>query len=708
MLPKQREMDDMVRTIYQAIENEDHLSNTLFVLCGDHGMNDGGNHGGSSPGETSPALVFMSPKLGKVGKSRALESPIKPKNEGEFEYYEMVEQSDIAPTLAGLMGFPVPRNNLGVMLEGPLGLWSSSTDQVRLLHQNAKQMKKIVEATYSSLRFDDKVLSKGEMGVDCSGGDALSLSDGQELACLWQRVVASASDEKVAVEHTYRFMRKAQDTMSGAASNYNVSYLLLGTILSAVICGLSFFTLPSFFPLTSSGHYTALTILLYGILTFASSYVEEEHNFWYWATSGWLGLLFISTMRKDWYNAWMFHPALMTLAIHRLVRRWNQTGQKYAGADDVVNSGIFHGHNSWILWVLVGTTYIHIANRLAEHVSRSLGSFEAQSRPRRGQRKSAAVDPEAIDQNRVVGTMAVMPLCGTAFIFKLAFTAKDAPELTQGLPTSLIDWVDTANLIGLAQMVFGGIALSGIWLGWAEWQRAKSRGKNSKGNGDFAMTLFDLTTLFLLTQTKAHNIPLFLLFRCQFFFLSTLSLSPTAVTLTTLLLTQTSFFALGNTNAISSIDLSNAYNGISSYSIPLVSLLVFLSNWAGPVYWSFAGLLLLGGHGSTQRHIDTSELHVADWVVKEREFLNELARKENKRSEVRGRGEEWVRHVALMTFWTGCMLGSVMAACMVLRQHLFIWTVFSPKYLYAMAWGTAMHLGITVGVGRVVWWVGGW
>jgi len=31
-------------------------------------------------------------------------------------------------------------------------------------------------------------------------------------------------------------------------------------------------------------------------------------------------------------------------------------------------------------------------------------------------------------------------------------------------------------------------------------------------------------TLFLLTQTKAHNIPLFLLFRLQFFFLCTSSM----------------------------------------------------------------------------------------------------------------------------------------------------------------------------------------
>jgi ethanolaminephosphotransferase len=126
MIPKQQEMDGIVRDIYTAIENEDHLSNTLFVLCGDHGMNDGGNHGGSSPGETSPALVFMSPKLTKFTEGHGKESPAKRKNEGEFEYYRMVEQSDIAPTIAGLLGFPVPRNNLGVFLREFLWFWDTS------------------------------------------------------------------------------------------------------------------------------------------------------------------------------------------------------------------------------------------------------------------------------------------------------------------------------------------------------------------------------------------------------------------------------------------------------------------------------------------------------------------------------------------------------------------------------------------------------
>ena len=122
MIPKQREMDLIVKQIYTAIETKPHLESCLFVLCGDHGMNDACNHGASSPGETSPALVFMSPKF--KDKFDGAEIPLK---EAEnFRYYSVVEQSDIAPTLAGLLGFPTPLNNLGVFIPEFLKLWNTS------------------------------------------------------------------------------------------------------------------------------------------------------------------------------------------------------------------------------------------------------------------------------------------------------------------------------------------------------------------------------------------------------------------------------------------------------------------------------------------------------------------------------------------------------------------------------------------------------
>jgi len=125
MIPKQQEMDGIVRLIYENMEAQDYLSSTLLVLCGDHGMNDAGNHGGSAPGETSPALVFMSPKFKDLMQTRQRFEVPAPFEE-EFEYYKTVEQSDIAPTLGALLGFPIPKNNLGAFIDDFLLFWPES------------------------------------------------------------------------------------------------------------------------------------------------------------------------------------------------------------------------------------------------------------------------------------------------------------------------------------------------------------------------------------------------------------------------------------------------------------------------------------------------------------------------------------------------------------------------------------------------------
>lgn len=124
MIPKQKEMDGIVKQIYTAIESQKHMKDTLLVLLGDHGMTNAGNHGGSAPGETSPALVFMSPKLKSISTERTKNNVPAPFHE-EFQYYSTIEQSDIAPTLGGLLGFPIPQNNLGAFIWDFLPFWKS-------------------------------------------------------------------------------------------------------------------------------------------------------------------------------------------------------------------------------------------------------------------------------------------------------------------------------------------------------------------------------------------------------------------------------------------------------------------------------------------------------------------------------------------------------------------------------------------------------
>jgi ethanolaminephosphotransferase len=179
-----------------------------------------------------------------------------------------------------------------------------------------------------------------------------------------------------------------------------------------------------------------------------------------------------------------------------------------------------------------------------------------------------------------------------------------------------------------------------------------------------------LLLLFLITQSRATNIPLFLLFEVLSHLLSDLDLNLVEITTTSLLLQYMSFFAFGGSNAISSVDLSSAYNGVSGYNVIAVGVLTFVSNWAGPIFWaSSTNLMLLKLHESGHRNL-----------LKE--------------------------HLALLTVFVTSSLFFVMAACTLLRTHLFIWTVFSPKYLYSMAWSIGQHLGINVGLGSLLFWLG--
>ncbi|KAF9631316.1 Type I phosphodiesterase/nucleotide pyrophosphatase/phosphate transferase [Lasiodiplodia theobromae] len=680
MIPKQAEMDGIVKQIYEAIETQPHLESTLLVLCGDHGMNDGGNHGGSAPGETSPALVFMSPKLKAI--SKGLSCPTAPSQ--DFDYYEKIEQSDIAPTLAGLLGFPVPLNNLGVFIPDLLQMWPKGDDRAQLLLRNAYQILKIAEATFPNAPFQDlSFLAK------C---DSVS-STGDELACKWLRVKDSLERGKgqlpqaeLILDQTLEFCRAAQEALSSTASNYNVTLLIAGAALATVSTALAIAVIsPNLFPASAVGIFFALLTVLYGIMMFASSYVEEEQHFWYWATSAWFALLFILKSRKTNVPRNVL-PIGVLLLCHRVTRRWNQTGQKYAGAPDIVHSAIMT--HPVVLWSLVSITYIHLTMRIKTHLTRRF--------PRTSQGKQL--------QTFAVGNAFL--LCGVAFLFKLSFTARDAPELVRGASPGAMVFLESLNLVKLVRCVFIG---SIVGVGWVV-LRETAEGKGKSGSL-IVDALHDFLALTLLTQTRASNIPLFLVFRLQQHYLTQLNLSATEHTLTSLLLAHTSFFALGNSNAISSIDLSNAYNGVSGYNIVAVGVLLFAANWAGPFYWTSAAVLGLldaarWSRGSAALRRVMREKEMQKWKEVQRRdaatgkvaAASEPGHLPKLQSALEGVGQAedvegmWFRHFARLTVWVAAGVVAVMVACAVLRTHLFIWTVFSPKYLYAMAWAVGFHL----------------
>ena len=143
------------------------------------------------------------------------------------------------------------------------------------------------------------------------------------------------------------------------------------------------------------------------------------------------------------------------------------------------------------------------------------------------------------------------------------------------------------------------------------------------------------------------------------FALRRVHLHDSEVAIALLLLQRGAFFAHGRSNAISSIDLSNAYNGVTKYNPASVGVLTFVSNWGGPIWWSsrLTGLPSRGANGA--------------W--------------------------ELLQHrICVLTVFASSTTLALMVACTILRTHLFIWTVFSPNYLFNLAWTLGQHVLVDI------------
>ena len=307
--------------------------------------------------------------------------------------------------------------------------------KLSVLYRNARQLLFAVKATFPGVIFDQEVMSS------CSTS---STSGIEGAICAWSEINGllrenPTEDTFLAVGPSLeRFSRIAQDVMSSAATNYDTSRLGLGLLITG-IAALVVMPIVYHEGAMSPYPYGFLTflILAYGSIMFASSYVEEEQQFWYWICSGWMFYLHIKLASlKAWARPiagleginWAMISAFGLLSCQRVLRRWNQTGQKFTGEPDIARS--FLPENPHILWTLVILTYIDAGRGLLKNLSTS-------RLPR-------------------IGAL-MLPVL--SFMFKLNFVANDSPELLTNLSLSqaLDAWPNAFSLVPQARIVFGGV-----------------------------------------------------------------------------------------------------------------------------------------------------------------------------------------------------------------------------------------------------------
>ncbi|KAJ8099970.1 alkaline-phosphatase-like protein [Lipomyces tetrasporus] len=613
MPDKQKEMDRIVEMLYgyaekQATEGE----STLLVLCGDHGMNEIGNHGGSSAGEVAAALLFASPLFSMHGAGL----PAALKRTDNYEYYNVIEQVDIVPSISGLVGNPFPMNSIGIFIPELLRFWSRS-DQIKLLRQNAEQMYRILKEAFSTI------------GTPVTDVQALLAGDDiDKIRGLWDQIEKPHFVESDSpVETLYAFLRLGQNLLSRTSSNYDISSMFVGLGLVSWLSLLAFRRALLSTPediVTKVAF--AVGIIAHAITMFGSSLVEEEHYFWYWFASAWIMAQTIMSSRRRSRTTAVILISL--LAVLSILRHYHHTGQKYAGSYDIaqfLSTDVAAG----LLWFFIVLEHLLIFKNLHYYVF-------------------ADVSP------LIAFVCSFTPVI-SLFSFKMSMALESGevvpPALVAITPTStgagqLLNRAKTCFLSIIVCMIFH--TLSTMW-------------NTKKDPFKFIRGTFHIVVLLLVVQTRSINIPIFVLYEIvhslsRRFAAQHQATTPLAIVLSTLIWQRVSFFAAGNSNSLATVDLSNAYNGVSGYSVIPVGILTFISNFSGPIFFTLSGIVQL----SIWKNASSSTRSLEDIFT--------------------------VDFLSLIHACHAVSLMAVMGACMALRAHLFIWTVFSPKLLYAVGW----------------------
>ncbi|XP_031837371.2 phosphatidylinositol glycan anchor biosynthesis class G isoform X1 [Nomia melanderi] len=381
---KLNEMDTVIRKIQTKIKEwNQNNDSSLFIICGDHGMKDSGGHGGSTISETIVPFIAIGADCMQ--------------NENHFT---KIDQVDIASTLSTVLGIPIPHCNLGSVFSDSLYNLSTSK-KLYILYYNAKQVfnhfqklmdyqseyayKKYIEAIKLHSAWLNTKDHPNDMTDDITTSYKTALKGMKELlinnmikydfhiitvaifflshiiCILLRNNTYTLSSPKstilliilnivlwIAVNHFWNF----EDTSLLFSKNL-ISFLIVLFIISTLVincCLLANSNYTNFFMLKNREYEIRrwlfpLGTVIHAISLGSSSFVEEEHQTWYFLWVTFLALLLYNSAAKLYarlglnYKQYSFAETcikiLLLLIGHRILRKLNSTGDKYAHLPDI-------------------------------------------------------------------------------------------------------------------------------------------------------------------------------------------------------------------------------------------------------------------------------------------------------------------------------------------------------------------------------------
>ncbi|XP_028398311.1 GPI ethanolamine phosphate transferase 2-like [Dendronephthya gigantea] len=725
--PKLVEMDQIIEKIYKATVRQDlgHNITTLLVLCGDHGMSDGGSHGGSSFAETTTPLVFMSSSF----------------EQGQGELYNMkrVNQIDIAPTLAVLFGLSIPKNSIGIVIPDLLARYSVK-ERLDAIRMNALQISDVYQSNTDNESVVDLDLAErlhnewlneyeSHIGIDVdaraetisklyysgmqtmtekltkfmSSYDFYALHIGiwfllqsllgsvglfvgifsQDFSSFFRAHVCSllATFFVIACFITLVHVLLCSTPQLGTSevfcapsfSSLLLSFIFILSTAISTLLGIVFVFhnvincgFPSWIRTSTNGNSKTLTFLIFGMLLhnislLSTSFIEEEHQSWYFLTTSYHLIVFYEIYIKErriFPSIFSREESSEDVSLHnkrpstsdlttdtikdlkltkyedqniprtssyifilllcdRIVRSWNQTGIKWADQPDV-GDWLVSPENKTPLTLLTVIFLVGI----------TLNIFY-----RKGQNKCDFF-------TFAIFTSGVM----SVYLYR---AATDCVDFSQWIIKTSQTGIEFAQITQLCVVLLVLMSLFQFMYSWKG-----KRFSTQKSPVEVFVTGYLLLIMLLL---RTHNIPLVAIMllqvhvhrevvwkRCE---------SDTEIILSAYYIGWFTYFSQGNSNSFATVDIGAGYIGLGkNYWPAVVGLQTSLATFSGPLFWIIQAVIFIQSRQNTS----------------------------NRSSSRGGVGQLCTILLMIKSFnLTVCTILSWLNC-----YHLFVWSVFSPKLLY--------------------------
>ncbi|XP_062544378.1 GPI ethanolamine phosphate transferase 2 isoform X2 [Armigeres subalbatus] len=683
---KLKEMDGVIEEIHEAMKiwDEKFHSKSLLVITGDHGMRDSGGHGGSTHPETHVPIVMLGNNCSESNAENFL-------------------QIDLAPTFAVLMGVAIPYSSIGAMIDPMLNhvpplerIYATYYNTKRLIEKASvfygNQLKeqdffthykeaKLLHSMYLEHQDDSEILQKALDKYSTASRnlsrilirnyilyDIPSIVMGIVICILTtglSALLCIIPYQHIHINLNFKFTRWLVLVAAGLFSKYYLkiiigveSNILQNTFFNHALFVITFTSitihwclLDGVIPLLNKSTKLKLlkspgTLLLVGsvfhmLSLSSSSFVEEEHQTWYFFNNSWFLLITVIEFRiinrtirhikeEKANEVLLLHcrrerdefciSAGLFFVGHILLRRWNQTGDKWQHMPDIGDWLGKEENKFWLSVILLfGLVYLFL------YIIRFCGFL--------------------------TGVLSMMA-CMLVYYYRAMTGIVSLWNITPSKTNSCINifWINLLEilLIGLLPKLYRTVM-------------RKSEPKTSK----MLSTVICLTALLSAMIHKPHNVVLvasilstsqYLVKRIDHIAESKAENSLLKI-ITHVWLGKMFYFYQGNSNNLATVDLNAGYVGLSSFNFTRVGLFLTLNTFNGQIL-SFLLLIYHLVNGVTHEPpLKSMQIEQSGTIVKQ-SLLKLLG----------------LVLMVPLTFYT------IVVALM--RNHIFVWTVFSPKIIY--------------------------